>query len=541
MQDQGFRNMDEKRTLLLDAHQTSITEKGIPYFYWPMSPHHASSLYKKLIRKMTLEIRKAADEAIVGVDAAIILSHDFICEVVQVYDAENLVNQASRDDCDVVPTDKDRLVKAIVSQQTPHISQVLQELHQGVSRYQPAEDILQTKSGMRRRKYLPMNYAKHIISATLSPLASLYAKKSKQKVFYRPLATWLHAPKRKKAFYYTKNDQMITLMMQVVLENGLEQIQLSPLMKDYLVKWLQDAFSWVDYYWEQLASQQHKIPKRLWLEEGRDIWGRILARYVRQQGGQVTRFDPEFNYGYFENSFELNLVDFEDCDTYICLSEKQVEALRNSFVSDWVVQKNPPQWISVEVKQPFLKPLKMIPRTIDQRRARPTILYLSTIRSIEPARRLVKGLMNDVLFLDFEARLTQKLRSWNFNVMLRSHRSDKKAVNVPVAIQYVFGAIATQVSIEKACEQADIVLFDDASAALLSRLILSEKPCVFLDFQSAKFNQEAKQVLTKRCPVISAGYDEGHRMQVDWFALRNAILNAHQCTDRFFSVHYLNG
>jgi hypothetical protein len=520
-------SLTDKKTLFLDLKKISINKKGIPYFYWPIDPLEIKQMFDALQQQLIAKIRKAISQEMPGADAAIILSWHFSHEALRWYYHDLFTTRASDDGYVITPIDNAMLP----------VVDILTELRTGISRtkwYRLPLELMHDwligfRHGMRRRTLFPVNYTKRVIATTDKLVAVTHAKQTKEKVIYRRLSKWYRAPQAKKNIYRSENDAIIATMMETLQQIWCKNHRDLPnQISEYLTDWLKQTFSWIDYYWQQLAHRPRKIPHRLWVNDANNIWGRILARYVRKQGGRVTRFDEQLACGYFANAYQHALADFEDCDTYVTISSKQAEALRNSYTQDRLIQIEQAQFISLARKKSFFKQPKKANLFVKQRRTRPTILYMPSIYSEA-----------DVVLLDFIVRLLQKLRTWNFNVILKPYFPMKK-IEMPASINHLFGPILTYKSLEQIYDQVDIILFDNLASTLLMQLMHSNKPCIYLNFQATTLSDHAYQLLTRRCPVVTAWYDEQHRAQVDWFVLRDAVLKSKQLIDTDFSQHYFS-
>lgn len=497
----------DKKTLLLDCHKIAITEKGIPYFYWPIAEEEISRFSQELRQDLVAVIRQASKKEIFGVDAAIIISPSFIEETQALFYRDLLLTRAAEAGYDeVIPTPT-----------VLPVTHFLAQLKLG-------------PSGIKPKITLPLNYRKKIISTSEQLLASTYAKQTKEKVVHRSLKIWFRKLPTGMPQVQSENDAIIAIMIEALCRVwNKHQHRIPESINIYLTDWLKKAFCWINYYWQQLVQQPKKIPQRLWVKTSDDIWGRILARYVRKHGGRITRFDEKLWCGYLGKANQQQMIDFEDCDTYVTINKIQAEVFRESYADDENIHPITPQFIALEGKKLFFKRLKTS-RSRKKNHQRPTILYMPTISD-----------SLDLVSFDFIVRLLQKLRSWNFNFILNPYFSGKK-LDLPLSIEYLFGSIKVDKPMNQLINEADVVLFDNLTPKLLSSLLSSSAPCVFLDFNGDLLTQEANQLITRRCVIVPSWQDEKNHAQVDWFKLRNAILESKKLLDdsffqRYFSDH----
>ncbi len=530
--------------LILDINQIPITENGIPYFYWPINPFEINHAYFSLVKEAVKIIREAINAETPGTDLAIILYLHFLHEVICAYQAGLLIQRARQEGYTILPSSRSRLVDPLLKGEMPRLTGIIQTLRNGPSKakwwrfpIRIMRDILiGFKEGMRRRTLFPVRYKKNIISMTVDVMATRYVKSVTKRVIYRRLDTWFRKLRRGKinsASYVDMQNRLMKVPKALFNKNLNE---LSPLLESYMSRWLNEAFTLTDCYWEQLQRRPRKIPHHLWTITAGDIWGRILARSVRKNGGRVTRFTHGSGCGFLAHPFEQGHYEFEDCTEYVTFSEAQNKAFREAFTKEDTVQINPPDFNRAASGKNLFKVSKNVSKK--QRKKKQCIMYVASVYPGEHVYTATQGLMSDVVMLDWEVRLLKKLKSWNFDIILKPHPAESNCINAPKSIEYQLGSIIVNELLENVLHRADIILFDNPASTITSTLVLSEKPLVYLDFRAVQFTPEARGQLNKRCPIVEGWYDDKNRAQINWFDLRKAVLTCDQYTDPGFAESY---
>lgn len=535
--------MDIRKSLLLDIDEVKLSHDGVCEFYWPVLPTEVDLFSKQLLKSIVSVIRKGEVEKVSGVNEAIILGVYFAQEAAMVYQAQLLIKRAKRDGYDIKPAKKSRLVHALLKKRMPSPSSIIRQLRSGPAPlkklYLPLRfirDILVgKKEGMLRRSFFPINYKKRIVSMTIDPVSIVRAKDLKEKISYKRPNFWFSKPKitDKCSSIYTEIIHRIMLATrETYIFTGLQP---SRTVESYLHEWLKESMILVGWYLKMLKKQQRKVPKQLWTNTGGYIWARILSRYVRENGGTVTRHTHAGGGGYFNDSWSQGVFEFEDCDTYVAFSEKHIASYQKAYTGEDVVQKKLPELIPLNRK----KIKQENPVITPDRKHKKTIMYASTVYPGEFIYQAANGLMSDIVLLDWETRLASALQKMGYDVLLKPHPKDGLCVAPPNSINSLLGPVVINEPFENVMHLADVIIMDAPISSVFFASLRSGKPFVYMDFEIATFHDEAYDLLARRCPIVKGWYDSNNRADINWELLREAIEISDQYQDQSFAKNYL--
>lgn len=539
-----MENKSLKNTLFLDINNVEITQEGVGDFYWPIHPHEINKIYVKLIRRLVEVIRSAMQENVAGIDAAIILYFHFAHEAICAHQASILIQRAKHDEYEVVVSGANRLISAFLQGEIPALpARIFDNLRSGPPSakwwrlpFRLVRDLLMSlREGIKRWLFFSNRYQKCIITTIVDKLAVAQSQATPNKVFFRRFNTWFRKPEPQKTSHpdFKEIKQRLLQGMQQTLSESPDG--LFPHISQYMSLWLDEAFQWIGCYLEQLLAKPHRIPKYLWTHTSGDMWSRILARGVRKNGGEVTRFSHGAGAAYFQEPHEQACNEFEDCDVFVALSKKQALSFDTAFTGKDLVQQAPPYFIAITQQRTIFSRKKI---TAKKKNNRLNVMYIATVYTNEHVYTSSNGLMSGITLLDWEARLISKLKNWNFTVMLKPHPADELAITTPKNLEKLHGSVIVNGLLEDVLGQADIVLFDYPSSTVFVDLLLTDIPIVYLDFEISRFNSDARQLLHGRMPIVKGWYDAQNRAQLDWTELHNAILKSTEYKDSSFAEIY---
>ena len=519
----------------LDITKLSISEEGIDGFYWPVQAEEVYAIYQRLLHNLIFYIRTIAKQNIQGVDSALILYRFFISEVISIYEAHLLLSRSQKDGIVWTNTETNPWVSLIREGKTPDHSFVIQRLKQGPASLSKIrlplrfvrDLICAKKEGMIRRSLRSCVYQEDIVSLSLNPLAIQRAKQNENRVYYHREQYWFNRP------LLIQPVSNYSVLVDGFLQCVTDAIEGLPgELLDYLKAWLEKAISLSDAYLLQLSRKKIDL-KHLWVSTAGHLWGRILARHVKKNGGQVTRFDHGSGCGYFADSHAQGAHDYEDCDVYVTFSDSQARAMRAAFTGFEVVQAKCPKIIaSTSQSKSMLSSRCLKPLSIKK------VMYVASIYPNGHFYPGAKRFMRSHVLLDWEIRVMSQLRKWGYQVLFKPHPTERICTAPPPSIEKLFGPITLTQNFEDVFEKADLILLDDPTTSLLATLIKSDKPFVYLDFGVAEFSQQALALLKKRCPIVNGDYDKNNRAVMNWFELKCSIESAWQYNDKSFYNYF---
>ena|SRR3990167_4908976 len=525
-------------TMDLNINTIPLSSRGVENFYWPIKAHEINQNFELMTKKVVSVLKTAEKEALPGTDEGIILGLFFIQEAIASYQAKLLIGCAKRDGHSIQTSKRNRLIHAYLTGNMPYSPAILRTLQSGPAPLKLwraplrlLRDIyMSQQEGIARRTFFPVKYTTRTVTLTISELPILVAKEMHESILYKRANFWFTTPDLRKISYKNQYDDIVDQLLfsiNAVFISGGESFND---VKLYLDQWLRNAMPLVAFHLATLEKCKNKIPKTVWLSTAGNLWGRILARYMRKNGGELIRFSHGSGSGYFKNSRAQGVFNFEDCDTFFSYTEKHAQECKKNFTGNEIVQNKCPEILTYHRKKPTFTQ-----KTMHDKK---TIMYVSSVYPGEHVYLCAKGMMSDITLLDWEVRLIKQLQAWHFNVILKPHPSETICLGVPDSVKTVVGNIIANEPFEAIFHKADVIILDTPVTSLFSTLVTSGRPFVFLDFDVEEFSQTAYHMLQKRCPIVKGFYDENNRAYLDWQALYEAIQTCDQYHNDEFMKNY---
>lgn len=541
----GQNNMtiSDGKILELNLDKIKISSSGVDDFYWPVNPFEISTLYLKIFRSLITVLKGAKAKKLMGADAAIVLYPYFLHEVMSTYDAYLLVSRSLKDEVILNPSGNRWLNSVLQKNFSVDSSGVIQKLLVGPSRpkwwrapFRVTRDLLVSRQEcMARHSLKPINHKKNIISITINSLPISQAKLKNEKIYYKRLTTWFKKPKLASQSNNKVYDEIIESIISSVSESLLlKKMTLPDYIFDFFKAWLYRAIPLVEYHCKQLEKNTQKLPQRLWVDTAGNLWGRILARCVKNEGGCVTRFAHGAALGYYSSSTQHGTYELEDCDIYSVFTDIQASIFKTLFTVQDTVQEVMPN-IRCVPNNHFLNSLA------DHRNIKnseKTVMYVGPAYLGGNFHAGAIAPMHDIVLLDWEVRLLSAIQAWGMPVILKPHPKESICMATPSSLENLLGKIILNERFEYVYNSADIILIDHPQTSIFPTIILSGKPFVYIDFGVTEFSEHAFSLLKKRCPIVKGWYDENNRAQVDWEQLKTAINSAHKYSNNEFASYY---
>jgi len=257
-----------------------------------------------------------------------------------------------------------------------------------------------------------------------------------------------------------------------------------------------------------------QIPENLWAGTGGYYPSRAAGLEVCRRGGTVTRFEHGFGTGLIAEHAALITCDLSVCDRYVSYTPQSADSLRNDPALNIIPSSRRPEIFGgngdphVSIKHKSTKKI-----------GRLKVLYGSTI--LTGFRQFYPPVIPDPIYLDWQFRLVKMLQTLPIDLIFRPHPEGLlRGQRHPVADLVT----PSPVPYEQSIDEADILLFDRADSTTMSTAMCSDLPIVLIGWDNPPFNDLGQRLLTERCKIIRATFDDRNRPTINPQELEESLL-----------------
>ncbi len=537
----------------LNITDVEVDSSGVRGFVWPIRREETLAMRDVTERLLIVAARGSGSSDEDASLISILATHAFN-EFLSLFQSYTLSHRLASQGYELQLPESSRLLKAVTfgcHPLPPGVIQILQEgPKQSRSRYRWIPHPLRyayrsvRSDGFSIDNLLPLRPKTNIIAVNRIPLILDLARLSQDKVQFSDYGDWLGPLAEESNEISNVNAASPTTIRATVdaVRTGFSagNEELPEYLDKYLENWLITASSLARRHLHKLLERPDRLPRRLWTGSGGKVLVRILRHATRRCGGTVTGYDHAMGTGHLLLGAK-HLVDFESCDAFVTNTESQASGLRRVLRPDLLLTRTPPEIISAESLHPKDQASghteSLLPTETVRRAKVRTIIYPSSFYRGEAHYYWVP--MPDVVALDWEARLFSRLVKWSYEVL---HKPHPGSANLPSKQFYsATGTSLLSDKFEQVANMADAFIFVTPQSRPFISKIRSNTPLIFIDLGLFDWQEEAYEMLSKRCSIVQGWFDEDNRAQVHWADLRSAIDESIYLNDTSFHENYLRG
>ena len=261
-----------------------------------------------------------------------------------------------------------------------------------------------------------------------------------------------------------------------------------------------------------------KFPRKLWSGSGGYYPARAIGIEVRRRGGHVTRFAHGWFSGMAGVTEGIEFSELAVSDRYIVETPTGAQYLKRASKNSTGVEITGHTGASALTNLALERPTRIS--------AQPQVIYAPTI--LRGQRQFLPPILPDVIYLDWQFRLVEALQNMPVNLMCKPHPEGLlRGQSHPLAD---IAPTSTQ-PFETHIAWADRFLFDYGQSTTFAEALCTDRPITFIDMGNPIFNAPVKDMISRRCTVITAGFDTRNRPQVDPEEFREALCSGPERAD----------
>ena len=271
------------------------------------------------------------------------------------------------------------------------------------------------------------------------------------------------------------------------------------------------------------VAQKKELPQALLLTENAAPLHKTIALAMKRRGCRIIGFNHGNEMGNFWDPV-ISYSEYSHCDEYVCATSKSAES-RATHYSRWKIKGfEGTRFVSVNTS--FYR------RLVEKSRREP---FPSKVKSVMimgypmNARRYPYSSGDFFLFqLDLELRVARFLKQAGYEVLYKLHPDRKKEV------EGLFDGIVNRILIEpfeSVHSRADSYFFGCITTSTFGFALCLNKPIYVIDLKSKMWNPEAYELLSRRCIMIPAHFDEANRIHFSEEHLLKGLTNLPEKSD----------
>ena len=531
-----------KKLLAVQSLDMDVTREGIRNFFHPVSQTEMADLRDDLSQILIPKIRLGVSKGDWDWKVLRILIFDFIREAFMLYQAVAIRRRSQEAGFQCIASDDLRIHSALARHAIPGPPMFIVALKRGLTRppvwirlLRPVRNGISQvpflSNGEFQRKFINNINEDEIVAFSSSPFMEQHArfmKNRRHKLVLCSLWEWM---------WLSEQDQSAIAQAPPVNQNAIaECVQgvadifsshgepLSPHLSQYFVDLLTVGSRLVRFYYERLLQKPRQLPKTLWYGSTNNAWSKLLRAAVWESGGKCVGHDHGRGISLCPNRGEHGAV-LDLCDEYVAYSPFLAKAFSelDSEISPQLFERDIPHFIAYP-NCTLTRPERLrrsISCASDAGNRRRSVLFIAGAWLGE---RLGFNLLpQDLVVIDWHARLFAHLEDWGFDLTVRLHPVN--VLSPPKGYLSRFSFRFSQGRLVDAINAADLVVFDFLSSPF-NEVIFSDKALIFVDFGFGALGPEIQDLLKRRVAIVTGHYDEANRAQVDWEELHHAMETA---------------
>lgn len=542
------------KTVELDAERMRVTENGVEGYFWPVSNRVREDFYEALLAECH-KLFKQYDPKNPELLPYKLWCKQLICETVGVFWGDLLREGFNKSGVQPLVPDYYRLWSAQFNGKMPEDNPVLKNLYRtppakksAVAQFKNIfEKIKRISSrlaigtgglhvdGMRVTAITDAVLDTAVIVTQRTPLLRAQVQANPDDYVFCRSDRWYSPilPERTETLMQRNFEDFEIRYMDIVSTlYAKNRIPFSDESRAYVQRFMSLAVALIREHFARLENK--KVPKRIWTGSGGNIWDTMLRIKSMERGGYAVGHDHGAGLAHVDNPY-MGLLEFWGCSRFVgfndnqakCLVKDQSVLIKLDGTLPEITGKSANAPKDTVTKYPKFNTAKQSPKNI---------IIMADIYDGDRGRG--GPYAPDIMYADWQARLTGKLNGWGYTPIIKIHPESK--IHPPEGLSSTLGAKIESTKIEDMLDQIDLVIFDCLYTTAFRSILATNIPVVFVDFYQHPWTKTGLDLVKRRVGFIDAGYDKNNRPAIDWDALEHAIESAPSLCNNtdFFDYYY---
>jgi|GEM_PF-2400038 len=533
--------------LTIDIQKIKFDANGVENFYWPVRREASGPVCQKIVSELARELGFTGSA---GIDPSIrrasqVLFKWLVALSIRLFDAQLLCEELKKNPREIGVPGNYRILRSLLVGDIPYIG-MFEAQSAGVS---VGRDIpwflrrvyFETRlNGLSLKNLLPrFGSAKN---AVMDANGLLFQHASDKNVYleYDHYARWF-GPIDKSALS-SAVDKMDASKLEAIdrltgiIRNAfaIAGLQMSGLVEQSLRIWFAQASVFVDHHLDSISAKKQFLPHRLWVGSvGSNIWTRIFARAMSENGKEVIAHDHGFGNAHIDQTGSA-ITEFNDVSEYWTYNKRQAQKKREAIRPDLLWGQRPPEVYALK-EGGLQEKSGDVARHVSFSKSLKRIMYVGTAFHGEASR--LRPINSDIMYFDWQVRLISFFVKHGFEVLYKPHPEGQ--TRPPVDFAEKLGAKTINNKFEDVPQAVDAYVIDFIASTTTATVLRSDVPVIYFDVGFPNIQDDARELLGRRCSILPVSVSDENRMDVDWEAVYDRVTDENWNFDySFCDVYY---
>ena len=270
-------------------------------------------------------------------------------------------------------------------------------------------------------------------------------------------------------------------------------------------------------------SRLRSFPMNVWTGSVGNYAVRAMAAELQRREGHMTWFDHGGSISMIDEDRSLSLNEMIAQDACVMPTEPAAIMMRERTPTLLLRPGRTPE-ISARFADPTFVRAARSPRRPPGRK--PTVTYITTIYG--GTRQHYPPLLPDPVYLDLQHRVVECLSKLPIDLRLRPHPE----IDLRSGIHPLTGHCTIDLRpFAEVLRDTDVFVFDYPQSTTFWEATCSDRRVVLIDLGISRFNETARQVIARRCHVLTPEWNARNLPEFDAEALADAMCGAAPAAD----------
>jgi hypothetical protein len=265
-------------------------------------------------------------------------------------------------------------------------------------------------------------------------------------------------------------------------------------------------------------ARSRALPTTVWTGSFGNYAARAIVTEVCRRGGHVTWFDHGGSISMIDEDRSLEFTEMIAQDVCVMPSRRTAALMRGRVPRLLLRPEQTPEFTARAADPTFTRAAQMVGRPTVRR---PAVTYVTTI--YQGTRQHYPPLLPDPIYVDLHLRVVDSLSRLPIDLRFRPHPE----INLRSGAHPVEGRCAFDLRpFVEVLRDTDVFVFDYPQSTTFWEATCSDRRVVLIDLGISRFNATVREVIERRCQVLTPAWNGRNLPEIDEEALAEAVCGA---------------